>query len=76
MHIPFLYVLCFFQQICIRELRERVEHGGDLTKFREPPVEHEDCPSHEQGMFTTCRRASPPPPPHNKGTLGGHIHAF
>lgn len=72
MHIPFLNVLYFFQQMCIRELRERVENGGDLTKFHEPPVEHEDCPNHEQGIFTTLPR----PPPPNKGTLGGHIRAF
>ncbi|RVX11694.1 putative ribonuclease H protein [Vitis vinifera] len=35
----FLIVVIYV--MCIRELRERVENGGDLTKFHEPPVEHE-----------------------------------
>lgn len=37
--------------MCIKELRDRVENGGDPTKLHEPPVQHEDDPNHEQGLF-------------------------
>ncbi|RVW47766.1 hypothetical protein CK203_103387 [Vitis vinifera] len=67
MHIPFLNVLYFFQQICIRELRERVENGGDLTKFHEPPVEHEDCPNHDQGLPATEEVMNSVDPSHYQG---------
>ncbi|XP_059655223.1 uncharacterized protein LOC132302406 [Cornus florida] len=34
-------------RLCIKELRERVANGGDLTKLHEPPVE-QDISNHEQ----------------------------
>lgn len=54
-------------KMCIRELRERVENGGDLTKFHEPPVEHEDCPNHEQGLPATEEVMNSVDPSHYQG---------
>lgn len=39
-----------YEQVCLRELRERVGKGGDPTKLREPPVQYENL-NVEQGML-------------------------
>lgn len=66
-----LYALFVFQQMCIKELRERVENGGDLTKLHEPPVVREDGQNNEQGKLLLSFSFV-----WISGTLGGLIHAI
>lgn len=46
-YVPFLQI---FEQMCIRDLRERVACGGDPTKLCQSPTKHVD-PNVEQGML-------------------------
>ena len=46
-HINFLH---YFEQMCVRELRERVASGGDPTKLRESLTEHVSA-NVEHGML-------------------------
>lgn len=48
--INLLHDLFLVEQLCLRELRERVAKGGDPTKLHEPIAE--DCtPQDEQGLL-------------------------
>jgi hypothetical protein len=50
MNVSLIQFSAHSEQMCIRELRERVAKGGDPTKLHEEPVQHDDS-NVEQGIL-------------------------
>lgn len=46
----YVFYNAFYNQTCLRELRERVANGGDPTKLHEQYVA-QDIPADEQGIY-------------------------